>query len=1347
MNGSMLGVTDGTTRRCANNQVELKGGLTPVSKRRQSSSDELDGVVRNDNVRKDTKHIDSTHHSLMTQIPTSLQLPKWDVTPGLQGITNHGNTCFMNTILQCLSCTDLFSDYFVQKKYKEVFSAKGFTKRLVGSSKGEVCEEVGCLLESLWSGTYTPEISCHLKSVLSKYNVQYKGSSQHDAQEFLLWLLDRINEELHQSVKKKAKEVQAKSKREKSEVSALSSPEIVLCSCSGFEVYNRFQALYQSSLICPECEKQSNTYESYLCLSLPVPQKSTRPVYVTVVYLDDSPKQLKIALEMNFMDNVKELRVKLAHELYVTPRRLVLCQVNENGFGNTYGDDQPLSDIHESENIYVFETFPFSEVNKTPGLDLIQIMLVHVEKISATKSYRFCCPEVLKIHRDIDFLQLQRCILKSMRFAVSERVLEQSTTCTGAIFDIRVVDSGPKDSYLQTDVDMPLYTEPIDRALSVYNEDYGPTHVKFVIEWDPEMKRRLVDDDEDVVEEHQSVHKARLSQQQASSVSLEDCLKLFTKEEKLGEGDDWQCPNCEKNQKGATKKLGLWSAPDILVIHLKRFSHSGTRRNKLNVLVNFPVSDLEMGHHLLPQTYSNRGNLTSDLYDLYAVSNHYGNMSGGHYTAFCKNPVDMKWYEFDDTNVRPLQQRDIVTRAAYLLFYQRQKLTHSTINSLQSQKHWVFSVSGPPKSMQLMKSSPVEAVKTIVNSPSGGKNGVGRDYSEYYVERVRLDNTDEQYKAMKHSRGKSEPPQHRLDQYEKEEKRLLDELRHEINSPQSEQRGKYLRSSRETDEWERSSPRRDEMGINSPRQAVKHESPRKELFPNKNQNFITQNQYMDEINSRTIGRNKTTVAEQIVRSKQSGDNMENVMVSPQNVKNVYRRSDSVDSSKNSHSYTSGSEISPTDSSPPSPLGDYSQNSAGLYQNQASNRQRPTNLLNNERDVVLMNGHVPDSVILKIHSNQIYKDSSVSRPSSATDSRRQGDNPPKTDNQKVNNSVGKNSSRPDVFSTPQQVRKSPSPPVVVGRGWSTPQPNRKQYSDKHPMDRQYSVPPRVPLTSPPYGNEGLEVEGHAIDKQPRSLPVDAHAIVSKPPLPVKASHAVHRQTTESNTQESNRNGSVRPTSAYSRGLDFPDGRVPDSGKPVSSIEERPATAHSREPSYSDNRPVMISQRAEDQSARGRYDLEMRKQASRGEQRTRNRSADRQDRRSMRDRTERPISYHQSAQNDIYEQYYLSQPVDDMIAFERSGRYATMQPVRQDYHVDQFDKHDYFTRHLADAQMNNQQPRSRAPLSAYNPQLYQEQSRYQPHLQMAKMMTKLALQEKEQLRVKQRMKSEYLKESSV
>lgn len=63
------------------------------------------------------------------------------------------------------------------------------------------------------------------------------------------------------------------------------------------------------------------------------------------------------------------------------------------------------------------------------------------------------------------------------------------------------------------------------------------------------------------------------------------------------------------------------------------------------------------------------------IYDLYAVSNHYGNMGFGHYTAYCKNPMTELWYEFDDSRVSQVNpqmlKNNICTNAAYNLFYRR----------------------------------------------------------------------------------------------------------------------------------------------------------------------------------------------------------------------------------------------------------------------------------------------------------------------------------------------------------------------------------------------------------------------------------------------------------------------------------------------------------------------------------------------------------------------------------------------------------------------------------------------------------------------------------------------------
>lgn len=57
------------------------------------------------------------------------------------------------------------------------------------------------------------------------------------------------------------------------------------------------------------------------------------------------------------------------------------------------------------------------------------------------------------------------------------------------------------------------------------------------------------------------------------------------------------------------------------------------------------------------------------IYDLYAVSNHYGGLGGGHYTAYAKNGT--QWYDFNDSSVREVSKQSIQGSSAYILFYKR----------------------------------------------------------------------------------------------------------------------------------------------------------------------------------------------------------------------------------------------------------------------------------------------------------------------------------------------------------------------------------------------------------------------------------------------------------------------------------------------------------------------------------------------------------------------------------------------------------------------------------------------------------------------------------------------------
>lgn len=45
------------------------------------------------------------------------------------------------------------------------------------------------------------------------------------------------------------------------------------------------------------------------------------------------------------------------------------------------------------------------------------------------------------------------------------------------------------------------------------------------------------------------------------------------------------------------------------------------------------------------------------IYDLYGVVNHHGSLYGGHYTAYCQNFLDKKWYEFNDSRVTPIGKK------------------------------------------------------------------------------------------------------------------------------------------------------------------------------------------------------------------------------------------------------------------------------------------------------------------------------------------------------------------------------------------------------------------------------------------------------------------------------------------------------------------------------------------------------------------------------------------------------------------------------------------------------------------------------------------------------------------
>ncbi|XP_055607561.1 ubiquitin carboxyl-terminal hydrolase 8 isoform X2 [Uranotaenia lowii] len=155
----------------------------------------------------------------------------------------------------------------------------------------------------------------------------------------------------------------------------------------------------------------------------------------------------------------------------------------------------------------------------------------------------------------------------------------------------------------------------------------------------------------------------------ANRCHLQDCLEMYFNGERVA---GWHCPNCKQNQ-DAIKKLDISRLPSILVVHFKRFyadpeAISTVYRKKQNY-VKFPLVDFDISKFIAPSEMNRNKNLRRRRYHLYGVSNHYGSMESGHYTAFCRNSMHQKWYKFDDHTVSSLDGSDVCSSAAYILFY------------------------------------------------------------------------------------------------------------------------------------------------------------------------------------------------------------------------------------------------------------------------------------------------------------------------------------------------------------------------------------------------------------------------------------------------------------------------------------------------------------------------------------------------------------------------------------------------------------------------------------------------------------------------------------------------------
>ncbi|NXE09453.1 UBP43 hydrolase, partial [Lophotis ruficrista] len=385
-----------------------------------------------------------------------------------------------------------------------------------------------------------------LQNIVSKHSSQFRGNGQHDALEFLLWLLDRMHEDLSAASP-------AQQTRDPEEVGDPAG--VAACPGSGrgemstpgvgwgtLRCPRRGWAL--SSLTCPHCLKQSNTFDPFLCISLPIPLRQTRALNVTLVLQCERWRFVRVGLAVPLLGTVAELREMVAREGCIPPEQVILAEVSPRGFLRSLGDAEELGGAGEGAPLYAFQPPPAHPTGTAP----LPSRLAGTARAAPTRPApslppatvppqpripvvpRFGPPLLLQEERGVSWEQLQQSILAQLRALLRGEVRAQGA---GAFFRIRLAGGSAPCTYLSPQDPRPLCHPAVDRALQLSGAG-GPPHVKLTVEWDVSTKERLFGDiQEEVVQDAESVRLQQQAHRQQQSCTLDECFQLYTKEEQV----------------------------------------------------------------------------------------------------------------------------------------------------------------------------------------------------------------------------------------------------------------------------------------------------------------------------------------------------------------------------------------------------------------------------------------------------------------------------------------------------------------------------------------------------------------------------------------------------------------------------------------------------------------------------------------------------------------------------------------------------------------------------------------------------------------------------------------------
>ena len=645
---------------------------------------------------------------------------------GRTGLVNIGNTCFMNSALQCLSNCYELTKYFLLNFYENDINQEN---RL--GTGGQVVTIYRKLLDDLWLGDDDYINPNYFKRIFAHFVHKFSGYAQQDSNEFLIYLLDKIHEDLNTITVKPYIEMEGKKPEQTDEEVSKIWWEKHLKRENSI-IVDLFHGQFKSTISCNICHEVCVSFDSYMFISLPIPSgkyeievkyfgynindflvmKIPITENTTVLNIIDIMKNRINIININKNKNIKnnppkrkkrnKNKNKIIKTLYEQINlskdkiEMVLLTNKKKIYKVFTNNDYIFPYLLQGYELVAYEKDTSNQNNENIYFYLSQYYYSYIFSLFYyPRIYFFDYPfainfdktqKIFNIYKNIkEFLKellpnnnpnnpIKKDEILNIDFNFNKINKDNEKSCGFTLYLNTFIPNTNSSlcSYIFSfgnSINHPL--------LEKYSSTENYSNIKRQLNLDELHLRLTLDvdilfnlDKARLPKLKNYLYNKKLSLNVGKDINLYDCLNLFNSEEILDGDNEWYCNKCKKHV-DAVKKMDVYKSPYYLIFQLKRFKQDNEGSSIFNIFnssknttfIDFPVTNLDLSNYILSE--NNQGG----IYDLIGVINHYGGESFGHYTAYCLN--GKKWMEYNDEYVAEIKKGNIITNAAYVLFYRR----------------------------------------------------------------------------------------------------------------------------------------------------------------------------------------------------------------------------------------------------------------------------------------------------------------------------------------------------------------------------------------------------------------------------------------------------------------------------------------------------------------------------------------------------------------------------------------------------------------------------------------------------------------------------------------------------